>query len=121
MARSAPTNFGSISGIRCSRKSHLPVLELFISQKKRWLWLPLAGSIAILAGFYFSSADLEFVERVSSVATLRTEALLQNPVAVLAENGFDLSIKPDALGGHAIDVFGAYTAKRCYVCLKMFN
>jgi len=79
--------------------------------KKRWLWVPLAASLAVVAGLRFSSDDLSFLERVSTVAALQAEAVLHNPMDVMAENGFDLTIMTVPPGGHSIEVLGGYTAK----------
>jgi len=84
---------------------------LFRFPRKRLLWLPLAASVAILAGLYFTSANPAFMERVSSVAALRLETQLKSPSAVFSENGFNLAIKSDPPSGHSIDILGGYTAE----------
>ncbi len=79
--------------------------------QKRWLWLPLAASITLVAGLHFARADHSFLERVSTVAALRAEAQLDNPADVLAANGFNLSVNTASQGHHSIKVLGGYTAK----------
>jgi len=79
--------------------------------KKIRFWLPLAASVAILAGLYFASDDPVFIERVSSVSALRAEAQLQDPMEVFAENGFNLSVGSESPVSHDIEVLGGYTAQ----------
>ena len=85
--------------------------RIFCFPKKIRFWLPLAASVAILAGLHFASDDPVFVERISSVAALRTEAQLQNPMEVFAENGFNLLVGSESPGHHDIEVLGGYTAQ----------
>jgi hypothetical protein len=88
--------------------AHARVIHL---SKKRWLWLPLAASLALVAGVHFAHADHSFLDQVSTVAELRSEVVVQNPDEVFAENGFELAIHAESNGGHHIEVLGGYVGK----------
>jgi len=79
--------------------------------RKRWLWLPLAASLTLVAGVHFAHADHSFLERVSTVADLRSEVVSENPDDVLSENGFGLVVHAASKGGHKVEVLGGYTEK----------
>jgi len=81
---------------------------LWFPAKSR-LWIPLAASLFIMVGLYFSTGNHGFLQPVSTVAALEGEARLGDPAERLAGSGFNLQVLPDPDGGHAVSVLGAYT------------
>jgi anti-sigma factor RsiW len=81
-------------------------------RRTTWLWLPLAASLAVVAGLYLNlnRQTPPFIEQVSTVAALRAETKQESPSDALAESGFSLSVAAiPAEGDHDIKLLGGYT------------
>jgi len=79
--------------------------------RKRWLWLPLAASIALVFGVHLAQAAPVFLERVSTVEELRAEVVSENLADVLSEDGFELALHVESGGAHRTEVLGGYHAE----------
>ena len=92
-------------------KSEKSSAKRFMFPQQKWVWLPLAASLVIMAGLFVSQPDPAFVERVSTVAALKDEVVLSDPSSVLAEIEFDLTVLMESQGHHAIEVLGGYSER----------